>query len=156
MAFSCKLTKRLISLFVVFILAIGCVSPAFAAYPENQYRDVIGTRYENSVRKLYEWGVMNGYGDGTFRPYSYMTNAEAITAIERAFGNKDNLPTVWNDWFKEYAPDYKGTLHHYNYETIRNFRKYASINSAAYFILCINNLEVLPMEAYGVENNKFI
>jgi len=43
-----------------------------------------GDWYAGAVRTAYEYGLMNGYGDGTFRPEERVTREQAMVIIARA------------------------------------------------------------------------
>ena len=52
----------------------------------NAFKDVGGHWAEGSIAALSEKKFIGGYGDGTFRPNSYLTRAEAVKMINKAVG----------------------------------------------------------------------
>lgn len=65
--------------------------------------------YKDAVYKLVENGVLNGYLDGTFRPYANLTRAEMCKMINLTFGYTDTegvegFPDlVENEWYVPYV-----------------------------------------------------
>lgn len=53
-----------------------------------------GPWYAQSVRRLAAAGVINGYGDGSFKPKKNVTRTEAVVMINRFFG-RDDAPPEW-------------------------------------------------------------
>ena len=51
--------------------------------------DVIGTEYEEAVKKLLADGVVSGYTDGSFRPENPITRAEVCAMLIKATGSAD-------------------------------------------------------------------
>lgn len=64
--------KRIFLLLAVTLLFLCC---AFA------YTDVSDKEFENKVEILSEYNIINGYGDGTFRPQNPITRAEFCKLI---------------------------------------------------------------------------
>lgn len=63
------------------------------------FSDMNGHWASDAVTQLYLNGIVQGYGDGTFRPNSLLTRAEAVAMINRAYGIipvKDVQPS-WKD-----------------------------------------------------------
>lgn len=50
------------------------------------FKDISGHWAEGSIAALSEKEFIGGYGDGTFRPNSYLTRAEAVKMINKAVG----------------------------------------------------------------------
>lgn len=78
----------------------------------NSFSDISGHWAENEIERAVAFGWIAGYPDGTFRPDTYITRAEAMTMINRVLcrmpqDEKDLLRTmvVW--------PDNKPTDWHY-------------------------------------------
>ena len=46
--------------------------------------DVVGTEYEEAVKKLLADGVVSGYGDGSFQPENPITRAEVCAMLIKA------------------------------------------------------------------------
>lgn len=58
--------------------------PQTEPYP---FSDGAETRYRDAVRALADSGIVNGFEDGTFRPRSGLTRAQACAILARAAGN---------------------------------------------------------------------
>ena len=55
-------------------------------YTYSSYPDVTDLEYIGYVNEMVRLKVINGYSDGTFRPYNEITLTEAVTFIIRAIG----------------------------------------------------------------------
>ncbi len=80
-----KVMKKIINALLAFVLVFALAVPAMAATSN----DVAGTEYEDAVAKLSALGVLDGYGDGTFRPANDITRAEFAKIVVVATGNED-------------------------------------------------------------------
>ncbi|MFY0516547.1 S-layer homology domain-containing protein [Lysinibacillus sp. UGB7] len=59
-------------------------------YPTQEFKDVrVGTTEYEPVRLLTSAGVINGYGDGTFKPNQKVSRQHVATMLARALGYKD-------------------------------------------------------------------
>lgn len=67
---------------LALLTAIFALSTAQAA----GFADVQGTIYEPAVTSLQSAGLVQGYADGTFRPYRFLNRAEAVALVLRAKG----------------------------------------------------------------------
>ncbi|MBE6623192.1 MAG: S-layer homology domain-containing protein [Ruminococcaceae bacterium] len=82
------------------------ISPAPAA-TQASFNDVIkGSQFDMVLTKLKNAGIVNGYEDGSFRPYANLTRAEFCKMTNKLFGfstpAKSNFPDVTQaDWFYE-------------------------------------------------------
>ncbi len=76
----------------------------------NPYMDITGHWGEDAIVAAYNMNLFVGYGDGTFKPDTYITRAEAMTVINRitirkphkegfAEGHIDWPDISENDWF---------------------------------------------------------
>ena len=74
-------------------LVVGAASTTFAA--ANPFSDVPADHWAyDAVSQLAADGVINGYGDGTFRPDSFITRAETCAIVNRTLKrapHKDHL-----------------------------------------------------------------
>jgi len=69
--------KRLIATALAAAMIFGLVSVGFAA----SFEDVEAYEFEDSVLKLADLGIINGYPDGTFKPDNLVTRAEFAKMI---------------------------------------------------------------------------
>lgn len=80
------------------ITGFGLGSPSSAA---NALNDISGHYAEKHINKLFACGVVNGYGDMTFRPDNSITRAEfstmIVNALEKVCGYNLNLSVAFSD-----------------------------------------------------------
>lgn len=77
-------TKKLLAGALAFSVITSGIS-SFAAGAS----DVEGTRYANSIQLLSALGIMNGDGDGSYRPNDTITRAEVTRMVIHALGLED-------------------------------------------------------------------
>lgn len=88
--------KRLIApLLVVFLL--GNSLPVASA---RSFNDVTGTRYTDAFAYLSERSVIQGYPDGSGRPYNLLNRAEAVKVIL----SMQETSKARVDWFTKHMP----------------------------------------------------
>lgn len=65
---------------------------------ERTFSDVPdGQWYSEYIRQAVQYGLINGYGDGTFRPNQYITRAETVVMINRMLGRKFDTAAELHD-----------------------------------------------------------
>lgn len=69
-------------------------------------RDVDNSWASLSINKLVSSGAIKGYPDGTFQPNRYISRAEFITVLVKAFGWEKKTGRVFNDTADHWAKDY--------------------------------------------------
>lgn len=84
---------RLIAAFLALALS---VPTSFAM----TFPDTTGTRYSEAYAYLSERSIVNGYSDGTGRPYDLINRAEALKVV---LGSNDTH-TVKLEWFTKHLP----------------------------------------------------
>lgn len=80
--------KKVLSI-VLSLAMVVCMMPltAFAASSSNTtYSDIAGENCEGAVNVLSALGVVNGYGDGTYRPDTVVSRAEMAKLVITALG----------------------------------------------------------------------
>ena len=88
--------KRIVSLFLAAVLLLSFVIPIQAASPglsnfkkQTEYAgfsDVPASAwYAESVKTVCEYGLMNGTGEGKFKPNGYVTMAESVALMSRLY-----------------------------------------------------------------------
>ncbi len=100
------MNKKFLSIVsVLALLLLSAVGTSAAVNPS----DITGHQYEPAIRYLYQQGVVEGYGDGTFRPEYELNRAELIKFV---LGNKvtpsptiykNCFPDVKEDWYAKYV-----------------------------------------------------
>ena len=94
--------KRILTwLLAISMLGSLLTVPAGAA-AVTKFSDVSDSYTSTAVEALRLMGVLDGYGDGTFRPDSYITRAQAMTMINRVLNRipeeNSDLPAGMNTW----------------------------------------------------------
>jgi len=70
---------------ISIILALALILSSFTlAFSADSLNDIGGTEYEEAVNALIEKDVIEGYPDGTFRPESTITRAEACIIVVKS------------------------------------------------------------------------
>ena len=82
--------KRLISLILAAVLAVGMAVPAAAA-PVARFSDVSDSALTMEVETLRLMGVLDGYSNGTFRPDAELNRAQFCKMVICALGIEDEL-----------------------------------------------------------------
>lgn len=79
--------KKLLSLLLVFVLAVSLVSTAFAAGTEKSFSDVGTTHWARAfVDRLVAADAADGYPDGTYKPSQYITRVEFMKLLNGVCG----------------------------------------------------------------------
>ncbi len=97
-----SLTKKLSAIVALFSLILAAGVPVHALTPTS---DIAGTKYEASIKALFQKGIVSGYPDGTFRPDDYINRAEFIglalmaANIKPTPGLKNCFTDVTTQWF---------------------------------------------------------
>ncbi len=78
-----NLKSRLVSLALILALLVTSVVTVSAAQPS--FRDTAGTPYAASIEALVARKVINGCGDGTYRPADPLTRSAAASLLYNAF-----------------------------------------------------------------------
>jgi len=95
--------KRLAAASLALVLTLGlfCM-PAFAEGETPVFSDVkSGDWYYTDVMSLYTAGVVNGFGDGSFKPGSTVTTGQALKMVLLAAGYSEPDP-VASHWARGY------------------------------------------------------
>lgn len=84
--------KRILSLVLALALAAALLAlPAQAAAPTNRFHDLGDNSASMSVESLRLMGVMDGFSDGSFRPYAQLTRAQFCKMVVCALNAEDEL-----------------------------------------------------------------
>ena len=101
-----KVWKRTSSILLIMLLVLQMLPLNIAAegVQKNEiFKDV--TSYEKEIKQLVELGIINGYPDGTFKPYNSITRAQGVAMIIREMNlNTSNRP---NPNFKDIDSKYQ-------------------------------------------------
>lgn len=84
--------KRILSLLLSAVLTVSLLAlPAQAAAPANRFHDLGDNTAAMSVESLRLLGVMDGFADGSFRPYAQLTRAQFCKMVVCALNAEDEL-----------------------------------------------------------------
>lgn len=95
--------KKFIAATVAALMTAGTVIPSFAA--ETAFTDVDkSTSVGQSIYKLSDAGIVNGYTDNTFRPNGELTRAELCKMVNLVFDYKESTNNIFvdvlpNSWY---------------------------------------------------------
>lgn len=129
----------------------------FFVLAANPADDVIGTKYETSIRYLYDRGIVQGYSDGTFMPNNGVNRAEFLALAIAGTGKGIPVGTYQNcfkdvrdQWFSQYVcyAKSKGWVKGYPDGTFKPANKINLVESLAIFVkinaLPDNQFSTLP------------
>jgi len=139
---------------VLSVLVVGLSFLTANVYGEENFSDLNNDMfYYDSVMELVNDGVVSGYSDGTFKPDKNILVCEAISIIEKVFGNSENLP----EWYKWYELTETGYIYETDWEIdyrmfFNNYFGGVTWDLGSHFILSSNNMELLDSEVYGYSN----
>ncbi len=96
--------KRILGVILALVLSLGCVVYAFTDV------DLNNKELSSAVDIMTKFGILNGYGDGTFRPFNEITRAEfskviieTIMTAETVSGDETKFKDVREThWAKDY------------------------------------------------------
>ncbi|WFD11114.1 S-layer homology domain-containing protein [Tepidibacter hydrothermalis] len=115
-------SKRAMAIILSASMVVGSMGISFAA----SFSDVNNHWAANQIKSLVSRGIISGYNDGTFKPDNYITRAEFISLINKAFNYKlvydiNYKDTSSKDWFYEdlRKAKAKGYISGYEDNTIR-------------------------------------
>ena len=91
--------KKLVVNLLLIISFCFCFQVTTHALTSPTFEDLkpMDTYYED-IMYFIDKGVIKGRADGLFHSEDFITVAEAITVIEKVFGDKENLPEDWSWW----------------------------------------------------------
>lgn len=145
--------KKVIAFMVAAVLMLTAILPAAAT--EVSFTDVEGHWAESYIEKWAAKGVINGYGDGTFRPDQLVTRAEVAKILALAYEMETDVePTAFTDvaedaWYYDYVQACAAAEIIGGYSD-GTFRPNDPITrSEAVKMVCLS--AGLPMETTGVE-----
>ncbi|MCT4584791.1 MAG: S-layer homology domain-containing protein, partial [Peptostreptococcaceae bacterium] len=115
-------SKRAMAIIVTASMVVGSMGISFAA----NFSDVNNHWAAKQINSLVNRGIVSGYNDGTFKPNNYITRAEFISLINKAFNYKlvydvDYKDVSLKDWYYDdlRKAKAKGYISGYEDNTIR-------------------------------------
>ncbi|MEJ8554016.1 S-layer homology domain-containing protein, partial [Tepidibacter sp. Z1-5] len=151
-----KSIKKAMATMITTSMIVSSMGMSFATNFE-QLSDVDNHWAANQIKSLVNKGVVSGYSDGTFKPDNYITRAEFISLINKAF----NLKLVYDvnykdasskDWFYEDLRKAKGYISGYEDNTIRPNNKITRQEVAVIMAKVLN--KQYDNKAYVCDNFK--
>jgi hypothetical protein len=91
--------KNIYMTLVMVLIALTTIT-AFASFKDIKPETKMG----EAIIRMKERGYINGFGDGTFRPYDGLTRAEFVTIINKMYNYTVESPNIFkdvstDDWF---------------------------------------------------------
>lgn len=79
-----------------------------AVNSSNGFSDIssLGQIQQNAVKSVMDKSIINGYDDGTFRPFNTLTRAEFATMVCRAFNYTQSGKCTFSDATEHWASEY--------------------------------------------------
>lgn len=77
--------KRKLASFLVLVMVLTSVVPAYAATGKKSKNDIAGHWAENDILAMVNSKIMGGYPDGSMKPDRYVTIAETVKIMNKAF-----------------------------------------------------------------------
>lgn len=91
-----KTTKRFISIVMAAMMIISMIP--FAAFAdETTASDLSGHWAENVITEWMDYGIINGYEDGTIRPNNKITRAEMTAMLDRVMDYQTKADNTFSD-----------------------------------------------------------
>lgn len=94
----------------LFVMLLTFAQTLPVAQAQVNLNDIGSSQYKNSIEYLVEQNILKGNPDGSFKPFNFMTRAEFITVMVRAFGKTQNFEgysncftDVQNQWYAGYV-----------------------------------------------------
>lgn len=82
-------------------IGTGYISSEYVTVSQNSFLDTKGHYAENHIEKLFDYNIINGYGDNTYRPDNDITRGEfaviIVNALEKACGYNLGSSTAFSD-----------------------------------------------------------
>ena len=103
-----KINVRLLAIASIFSILLFSVS-SFAMYDEKAFSDVdSGNENYEAIKSLKDDGVLEGYGDGSYKPDDTINRAEFLKIVMMSYGYEvegysDCFPDVTDQWFAPYV-----------------------------------------------------
>ncbi|MGL5256096.1 MAG: S-layer homology domain-containing protein [Proteocatella sp.] len=77
--------KRRLASFLVLVMVLTSVIPAYAATGKKSKNDIAGHWAENDILAMVNSKIIGGYPDGSMKPDRYVTIAETVKIMNKAF-----------------------------------------------------------------------
>ena len=134
------------------ISVTNAVETGSSAAAVSSFIDVApSSPYYKAIMFLAENGCINGSGNGYFRPDDYITPAEALTILERLYGDPTLLPENWEEWC---SPHYSYPAKWFDPVEVKGMYvdSYVSHDRASSWILSMFRMVQLPKNIYSYPN----
>ena len=145
--------KKFIAI-ILFVLAISSFACAAS------FDDVKGTKYESAVDLLSDFGIINGYKDGTYKPNNTVTRAEMAKLIIVSLGKEEASETLkgdtkfsdvkagsWAAGYINYAES-KGIIKGYPDGSFKPNNKVSYVDASSMLLRALNYTKELESKKY--------
>ena len=92
-----KTTKRFISIVMAVMMIISMIPFTVFAADETTASDLSGHWAENVITEWMDYGIINGYEDGTIRPNNKITRAEMTAMLDRVMDYQTKADNTFSD-----------------------------------------------------------
>lgn len=92
-----KTTKRFISIVMAAMMIISIIPLTAFAADETTASDLSGHWAENVITEWMDYGIINGYEDGTIRPNNKITRAEMTAMLDRVMDYQTKADNTFSD-----------------------------------------------------------
>ena len=92
-----KTTKRFISIVMAAMMIISMIPFTAFAADETTASDLSGHWAENVITEWMDYGIINGYEDGTIRPNNKITRAEMTAMLDRVMDYQTKADNTFSD-----------------------------------------------------------
>ena len=131
--------KKILSvLFSMMMIVTAIIAPVYGVGAGGLASGQLAIDY------LVGHGIVQGDGSGSYAPDRAITPAEAITALERAFGDTSRLPQAWSAWNGYHSDWFTPSDMTGGY-----YDSGITVNAASHMLLSVNGMTDLPPALYG-------
>ncbi|SER94540.1 autotransporter-associated beta strand repeat-containing protein [Gracilibacillus ureilyticus] len=92
-----KFLRKQFIKFTAIIVTLTTVYSMLPVQAVSQLTDINGNFAEEQIQTWVDEGLIEGYPDGTFKPDKFITRAEFMSLVNRAFGYKNEAEIIFND-----------------------------------------------------------
>lgn len=92
-----KTTKRFISIVMAALMIVSMIPFTAFAADETTASDLSGHWAENVITEWMDYGIINGYEDGTIRPNNKITRAEMTAMLDRVMDYQTKANNTFSD-----------------------------------------------------------
>jgi hypothetical protein len=91
-----RTTLKLLPLCLLIAVLLAAILPN-TSLAAGKFADIEGHWAEENINTWVDQGLVKGYDDGTFKPNEYISRAEFMVLINRAYGFNEKAPVAFTD-----------------------------------------------------------